>query len=59
MSTSPAPEPDPHIDARLAGAGWVLALAGRLARDQAAAEDIAQSTLALALERRPALGQGG
>lgn len=58
MSTPSEPGPYPHIDALLAEAGWVMALAQRLARDQAAAEDIAQSTLALALERRPALGQG-
>ncbi|MFT7671099.1 MAG: RNA polymerase sigma factor (sigma-70 family) [Planctomycetota bacterium] len=50
--------PDPHLDALLAEAGWVLTLAKRLARDQAAAEDIAQSTLALALERRPSVDGG-
>jgi RNA polymerase sigma factor (sigma-70 family) len=53
VSTSNNPQPNPHLDALLAEAGWVLKLAKRLARDQAAAEDIAQGTLALALERRP------
>ena len=37
----------------LAEAGWVRNLARRLARDQAAADDVAQDTLKLALERFP------
>lgn len=53
MTSPNNPLPNPHLDALLAEAGWVLKLAKRLARDQAAAEDIAQSTLALALEKRP------
>ena len=55
---SSEPQPDPQMGALLAEAGWVLALAKRLARDQAAAEDIAQGALVLALERRPAIGGG-
>ena len=39
VSASNSPLPDPHLDALLAEAGWVLKLAKRLARDQAAAED--------------------
>ncbi|MEZ6014480.1 MAG: sigma-70 family RNA polymerase sigma factor [Planctomycetota bacterium] len=55
--------PDPAASARelgdlLAEAGWVRDLARRLARDQAAADDVAQATLALALERRPTAGKG-
>lgn len=57
-SDSGDPSQDPQIGALLAEAGWVLALAKRLARDQAAAEDIAQGALALALERRPAVNDG-
>jgi RNA polymerase sigma factor (sigma-70 family) len=53
VTTNNNSQPNPHLDALLAEAGWVLKLAKRLARDQAAAEDIAQSTLALALEKRP------
>ncbi len=48
----PHREPD-EFDALLREAGWVRTLARRLARDQAAADDVAQGTLALALERRP------
>lgn len=58
MTPSTEPSPDPHVDSLLAEAGWVLAFAKRLARDQAAAEDIAQSTLTLALELRPS-AEGG
>lgn len=50
--------PEPPLDALLAEAGWVLALAKRLASDQASAEDIAQSTLALAIEKRPSPAGG-
>jgi RNA polymerase sigma factor (sigma-70 family) len=53
VSSSTNTPPDPHLDALLAEATWVLSLAKRLAHDQAAAEDIAQSTLVLALEQRP------
>lgn len=48
----PHREPD-EFDALLREAGWVRTLARRLARDQAAADDVAQGTLAWALERRP------
>ncbi|MEM9380375.1 MAG: sigma-70 family RNA polymerase sigma factor [Planctomycetota bacterium] len=45
---------DPRLtDALLREAGWVRALAGRLARDQAAADDAAQGALVLALQKRP------
>ena len=40
-------------EALLAEAGWVRNLALTLARDAASADDVAQGTLALALERRP------
>lgn len=50
--------PTPLVESLLSEAGWVLRLAKRLARDQAAAEDIAQGTLALALEKRPRADAG-
>ncbi|MEE9392100.1 MAG: sigma factor [Planctomycetota bacterium] len=53
MSTQKKSPHNPQLDALLAESGWVLQLAKRLTRDWAAAEDIAQSTLALALERQP------
>ena len=52
--TSPPPIPDDKI---LAQAGWVRALARRLARDSQGAEDLVQGTLAAALERPPAQGR--
>lgn len=58
MCTPNESKSNPQLDALLAEAGWVLKLAKRLARDQAAAEDIAQGALALALEKRPAI-EGG
>ncbi|MCP3920246.1 MAG: sigma-70 family RNA polymerase sigma factor [bacterium] len=42
-----------ELEALLREAGWVRRLARRLAHDQAAADDVAQGTMALALERRP------
>lgn len=48
---SRAPQPPPET--LLAHAGWVRALARRLLRDQAAAEDLAQQALAVALESGP------
>lgn len=56
----PPQEPTPKtlVESLLSEAGWVLQLAKRLARDQAAAEDIAQGTLALALEKRPRADAG-
>ena len=47
-----APLPD-DTAALLAEARWLRSMAGRLARDQAEADDVAQDTLALALEKRP------
>lgn len=41
------------MDALLREACWVRSLALQLARDQATADDAAQATMALALERRP------
>ncbi len=58
MSATPESSADPMLEALLSEAGWVLGLAKRLARDQAAAEDLAQSAMALAIERRPGLGEG-
>ncbi|MEM9799131.1 MAG: sigma-70 family RNA polymerase sigma factor [Planctomycetota bacterium] len=58
MCPSSDSNPDFPLDALLAEAGWVQALARRLARDQAEAEDIAQRALALALERRPSAREG-
>ncbi|MEM7307150.1 MAG: sigma-70 family RNA polymerase sigma factor, partial [Planctomycetota bacterium] len=54
MDGTPHP-PSDLTDALLAEASWVRALALRLARDQAAADDVTQEVLALALERRPAV----
>jgi RNA polymerase sigma-70 factor (ECF subfamily) len=45
-----------HVEDLLEKAEWIRALARSLARDPDRAEDLAQSTLALALERRPAEG---
>jgi RNA polymerase sigma factor (sigma-70 family) len=46
---------DPRdVEHLLQEAGWVRTLAARLAHDHAAAEDAAQATLTLALERNPA-----
>ncbi|MBK8180272.1 MAG: sigma-70 family RNA polymerase sigma factor [Planctomycetes bacterium] len=49
----PKGPPTDLIHALLEEASWVRRLASRLARDQAAAEDVSQDALALALERRP------
>ncbi|MEM1452138.1 MAG: sigma factor, partial [Planctomycetota bacterium] len=57
--THPDGAADPGLtDALLREAGWVRALARRLARDQAAADDAAQGALALALQKRPDPGRG-
>jgi RNA polymerase sigma-70 factor (ECF subfamily) len=50
--------PNPSIEALLAHVGWVRKLAREITRDAFAAEDLAQSTLAAALERRPEPGRG-
>ena len=56
IDDEPLDEPAPdEVEALLREAGWVRALARRLARDQAAAEDVAQGALTLALVRRPGL----
>ena len=51
----PRHEAPDEVHALLREAGWIRTLARRLARDQASADDVAQGTLALALERRPAV----
>ena len=45
-----------HVEDLLEKAEWIRSLARSLARDPDRAEDLAQSTIALALERRPAEG---
>jgi predicted RNA polymerase sigma factor len=45
-----------HVEDLLEKAEWIRSLARSLARDPDRADDLAQSTIALALERRPAEG---
>jgi DNA-directed RNA polymerase specialized sigma24 family protein len=58
MDTNVMPDPARlDADALLEHAGWVRALAARLARDQAEADDAAQDALAAALARPPRAGR--
>ena len=56
LDAGPPMTADSHHDteALLAQAGWIRALAGALVRDPELAEDLAQETLTVAIERRPA-----
>ena len=58
MSTPPDPPIDDDVTALLNEAGWVRGLARRLAARESDADDVAQGTMALALEKRPPVGRG-